>query len=182
MEEFIFKTENMKLNILIVILLFCTVSGAEAKNKKKKADEDTVEWRYELECVQQGQQGTYLIKVWSYSKKPDVAIEQAKKNAVHGIIFKGYAGGAQGCTTQKPLVRSTNAEIEHEAYFKSFFSDGGKYMKFISLSTDGSVAAGDRLKISKNEYKIGVVVAVHKDQLRKELENEGIVKGLSSGF
>ena len=37
--------------------------------------------------------GTYAIKVYSYSKKPKVAIEAAKRNAVHGIIFKGLAGG-----------------------------------------------------------------------------------------
>ena len=46
---------------------------------KKKANKDTENWRYEIEVVQTGTQGTYLIKVWSYSKKPAVAIEQAKK-------------------------------------------------------------------------------------------------------
>ena len=39
-----------------------------------------------------------------------------------------------------------------------------------------------RLKISKREYKIGVIVNVQSDQLRKRLEKEGIAKGLSSGF
>ena len=61
------------------------------------------------------------------------------------------------------------------------FYDGGKYMKFVSVSGDGSIAAEDRLKVGK-EYKIGVVISVSKDNLRKDLEDAGIVKGLSSGF
>ena len=38
------------------------------KNAKKKANKDTKSWRYEIEGVSQGVQGTYLIKVWSFSK------------------------------------------------------------------------------------------------------------------
>ena len=135
-----------------------------------------------MQGVGTGREGTYLIKVWSYSKRPDVAIEQAKKNAVHGIIFKGFVGVKQGVSTQKPLVKGLNAEKEHEQFFKAFFADGGAYMKFVSTATDGAVGASDRLKVSKKEYKIGVVVSVRKDELRKALEQEGIIKGLSSMF
>lgn len=157
------------------------VSNAQSK-KRKKANKETQQWHYEIECVGTGIQGTYLIKVWSYSKEPDVAINQAKKNAVHGVIFKGFVGRSEGCTSQKPIARNTNLEQEKKSFFKEFFSDGGKYMKFVSLTTDGSVAASDRLKISRKEYKIGVVVSVRKDELRKDLESAGIIKTLSSGF
>jgi hypothetical protein len=59
--------------------------------------------------------------------------------------------------------------------------DGGKYMKYVNLSNDGSVAAEDRLRIGR-EYKIGVLVSVNVTQLRKFLEDERIIKSLSSGF
>lgn len=168
-----------KLILLFVILIsFCSIS--QAKSKKKKANKETAQWRYEIEGVRVAQQGSYLIKVWSYSKSPKVAIEQAKKNAVHGIIFKGFVGGPNRCPSQKPLVKTTNSN--NDKYFKDFFKDGGRYMKFVSLSNDGSVGASDRLKISKREYKIGVIVTILKDQLRKELENDKIIKSLSSGF
>ena len=39
-----------------------------------------------------------------------------------------------------------------------------------------------RIKISKKEYKIGVVVSVSVASLRKDLESAGIIKSLSSGF
>ena len=54
-------------------------------------------------------------------------------------------------------------------------------MKFVSVSGDGSVASEDRMKVGK-EYKVGVVVSVMYDLLRKDLEAAGIIRGLSSGF
>jgi hypothetical protein len=146
----------------------------------RTADTYTRQWRYEIEPVNVGTQGSYLIKVWSYSKKPVVAIEQAKKNAVHGIIFKGFAGMA-GVSSKRPLTNNPNLEEEKKDFFDPFFADGGKYMKFVSISNDGSVAAKDRLKVGK-EYKIGVIVSVSVDQLRKDLEDAGIIQKMGAGF
>ena len=50
----------------MLMMLFSLTTNAQAR---KKAERDTQEWRYEIEVVQTGTQGTYLIKVWSYSKK-----------------------------------------------------------------------------------------------------------------
>jgi hypothetical protein len=167
-----------KISLLFVMITsFSIVVNAQAK---KKADKDTQAWRYEIEVVQTGTQGTYLIKVWSYSKKPDVAIEQAKKNAVHGIIFKGFTG-TSSVPGQKALTSNVNLEEEKADFFKPFFADAGKYMKFVSLSNDGAVAAEDRMKIGK-EFKVGVIVSVNVSSLRKDLEAAGIIKTLGAGF
>jgi len=146
---------------------------------KKKADKDTEDFVYEVEAVSVGTQGTYLIKVWSYSKKPTVAINQSKKNAVHGIIFKGFAG-KQGVPGQKALA-TPEIEQEKKAFFDEFFDDKGNYNRFVSSSGDGDVAAGDIMKVGK-KYKIGVVVSVNVTELRKALEEAGVIKGLGSGF
>lgn len=159
----------------VISLLFLPTLMAQAK---KKANKDTQIWRYEVEGVKQGVQGTYLVKVWSYSKKPEVAIEQAKKNAVHGIIFRGFAGSVQ----QRPLTNNVNLENEKEDFFKDFFKDGGRYMKYINVSGDGTVSSKDKIKVSKKEWKIGVVVSVNQALLRKDLESAGIIKSLDAGF
>jgi hypothetical protein len=172
------KTIWKKTSLLFLVIIgFSFALNAQAK---RKADKDTEAWRYEIEAVQAGVQGTYLIKVWSYSKKPEVAIEQAKKNAVHGIIFKGFAGKS-GIPGQQALTPNVNLEQEKEDFFKPFFSNGGKYLKFVSVTNDGAVAAEDRMKIGK-EYKVGVIVSVNKDALRKDLEEAGIIKKLGAGF
>lgn len=171
----------MKAIILFSMLLMVNLIQAQGR-KQKQADEDTDHWRYEIECMGTGVQGSYLIKVWTYSVRPTIAIEQAKKNAVHGIIFKGYSTGQQRCTAQKPLARDPDVEELHAKFFDEFFAEGGKYMKYVNLTTDGAIAAGDMLKIGKKEYKIGVVVSVSKDELRRYLVSEGIIKGLLDGF
>lgn len=173
----------MKKHLTIFLLMMVGISSmANAQRRAKKlADRDTENWRYELECVNVGAPGSYLVKVWSYSKKPQVAMEQAKKNAVHGVIFKGFIGSTAGCT-QKPLTNKPALEQEHEIFFRDFFVNGGKYMKFVNVAGDGSIRAGDVIRISRKEYKVGVVVSVAKDALRKDLEAAGIIRGLSSGF
>jgi hypothetical protein len=167
-----------KFVIVLVLLITATNTFAQAKKKAEKA---TREWRYEIECAAVGSEGTYLIKVWSYSKNPKVAVAQAKKNAVHGIIFKGFGGNGKGCTPQRPLANNPNIEMEKQDFFDEFFADGGKYMKFVYESSDGNIDAADRLKVGK-EYKIGMIVSVQKDLLRQDLEAAGIIRGLSSGF
>lgn len=164
--------------LTLVFIAFALTSNAQL-NKKKAAQKDTEAWKYEIECVGIGKPGTKVIKVWSYSKKATIAINQAKKNAVHGIIFQGYAGGGQGCTSQKPLCSDPSIEQQKEEFFSNFFDiNGGKYMKFVSNSGDSTPEV---TKVGK-QYKIGVVVTVMSDNLRKDLEAAGIVRGLSSGF
>jgi len=171
----------MKKQLLLLALLILSTATFAQTRKEKKADKDTKEWRYEIECSGIGSDGTYLVKVWSYSKKPEVAILQAKKNAVHGVIFKGFGGGPRECTSQKPLATNPNIEDEKADYFDKFFEDGGQYMKYVTESSDGSIDSRDRLKIGK-EYKIGVILSIQKDKLRQDLEAAGIVRGLNTGF
>lgn len=172
-----------KLKTFLLLIALVVIGGqAEAQWKKNKANKDTKIWRYDLECEGIGKLGSKLVKVWSYSKNPKHAISRGMKNAVHGIVFKGYSGGGQGCTSFNPLVKDATAEKKHQEFFDAFFADGGEYLKYVSAATDGRIAPGDRLKVSRREYKIGIVVNVLTDMLRKRLEAEGIVKKLNAGF
>jgi hypothetical protein len=177
------KTRSIiKTSSLLLLVLLGFIQTTNAQKGRRKADKQTVAWRYEIEAVATGIQGTYQIKVWSYSKRPETAIEQAKKNAVHGIILKGFPtkDRVQG---QKPLSRDPNLYDGNKKFFEDFFKTGsGDYMKFVTLANNGQIAPGDRIKISKKEYKIGVVVTVNVAELRKYLEAKGIIKSLSNGF
>jgi hypothetical protein len=162
---------------LFVSLLFVAFSCGTAK---RTAEKYTRQWHYDIEPVNVGTQGSYLVKIWSYSKKPVVAIEQAKKNAVHGIIFTGFTG-ANGVLGKRPMTNNPNLEEEKKDFFDSFFADGGKYLKFVTLTNDGSIAAKDILKVGK-EYKIGVIVSVNVNLLRRDLEAAGIISKSAAGF
>lgn len=162
----------MLLSLLTLALLMPVSAGI----RQKKADKDTRQFRYEIECAGNAVQGTYLVKVWSYSKKASIAENQCRKNAVHGVIFKGYGGG-QGCVSQRPLANQPGAETQFEEYFNSFFAEGGEFQKYASVM-EGTT---ETVKVGK-EYKIGCVVSVRKDDLRKALEAAGVIRGLNSGF
>ena len=164
-----------KFLLSLLVVAFCLPALA-ATPRQKKADKETSQFRYEIECAGNAVQGTYLVKVWSYSKKASVAENQCRKNAVHGVIFKGYGGG-QGCVSQRPMASSPGVETQFEEYFKSFFADGGEFQKYASIM-EGTT---ETVKVGK-EYKVGCVVSVRKDDLRKALEAAGIVRGLNSGF
>ncbi|MDR0619349.1 MAG: hypothetical protein LBG17_05570 [Bacteroidales bacterium] len=172
----------MKKLIIIIFAVIATFMVLQQVNaqaiSKKKADKATAQWKYELEGAGVGTQGTYLVKVWTYSKNKNVAIEQCKKNAVHGIIFKGFAGNDKVRSGQKPLAKNPAIEKENADFFKVFFQNGGKYMAFVTCSAD---AANELIKVGK-EYKAGVVVSVNVSELRKSLEAAGIIRSLSDGF
>lgn len=180
------KTKNiMKTSSILLLVLFGFMQTANAQRGKRKTEKDTKRWRYEIEVVGTGVQGTYQVKAWTYinkKKNTETALEQGKKNAVHGVIFKGF-GKNGGVAGQKALVSEPNIYEEKIDYWDKFFdSKDGKYMKFVTLANNGQIAAGDRIKVGRKEYKIGVVVSVNIDALRKQLEADGIIKALSEGL
>lgn len=162
------------LSACLAVLMLGTFS-VQAQTKKQQ--KDTWNYKYEIQCAGTGTDGSYMVKVWCYSKQKKLNPMQAGQCAVHGIIFKGVTGGLQGCPSQPALVRDASVRETHADYFKKFFAPAGDYGKYV-LSVASKV---DRIK-TKGAWKHGVVVQVAKDQLRKDLEAAGIVKGLSSGF
>ena len=161
-------------------MLTFSVTDADAqKRKKKKANVETTEWKYDIEPEGLGTQNNKIVKVWSYSKKIDIAKFQATKNAIHGIIFKGVAGNRdKRFTPVLALVPDFETRAKFQPFFDEFFADGGDYRMYAE-ATDISDSI---VKIDKKMYKVGVVINVRYDALRKMLEDRGIVKKLNHGF
>ncbi len=165
------KNTTMKIKVLLLLAvaaLLCHTPLQAAGNEPIK---------YDIASAGSGVQGTYLVKVWVYSKTGKVTDEQLKYAAVHGCIFRGFSGG-QGMPSQRAIATSPTVEQDHADYFKAFFEDENTYLQYASVVG----ASYERVKLQKKGYKVGAVVQVNKDQLRRDLEKAGIVKGLSSGF
>jgi hypothetical protein len=175
------SSDLKKINSLMLFLSLLGLPYLCSSQTKKKADPEADEWRYEIEAEGVGTQGTYQVKVWSYSSEPETITELAKKNAVHGIIFKGFADKNR-VKGQKSLAPGPDLEQEKSVFFTDFFKTNGKYLEFVTLANDGALAPEDRIKIGKKQYKIALVLSVNVAALRKYLEDSAIIKGLSSGF
>lgn len=163
-----------KIILFIAAALVMSTTVSAKSVAKGKAEKDTQSFRYEINCAGNGAAGTYLVEVTSYSKKKEVALDQCRKNAVHGVVFKGY-GSTSDCVGQRAMAKA-GAELEFKEYFHSFFGEGGECLKYASI-----VGSPDISKVGK-EWKATAVVSVNKDSLRKALEQAGVIRGLSSGF
>ena len=136
-------------------------------SKLSKAD---TPWTYEIESVGVGADGTYAIRVWSYYKNAKMPLEVAKRNAVHGVP------AGNGAASQPPMVTG-QLSASDTAFFDNFFM--ADYQNYINSVANSSLRI---IKLRAREYKVGYVVSVAKDNLRKYLEDQGVIKGLSSGF
>ena len=127
-----------------------------------------------------GVDGTKFVKVWGFGKTVDAAIMNAKENAVHACIFRGIPGSATAMSTP-PICPNPDTLVSNEDYFQNFFSAGGPYLAYVSMTTDGVPSGTDKRKV-KGGYKVGIYVQVMYDNLKRKLENDGIARKLSSGF
>lgn len=132
--------------------------------------------KYNIVSAGIGAQGTYLCKVSVYSKKGNTKDADLKRAAVHGVIFRGVAGG-DGGATQKAMA-SPSTEYEKADFFKEFFADDGPYAAYANVVPNSIT----RAKTANKEVCISAVVVVSKDELRKYLEKAGVVRGLGSMF
>ena len=108
-------------------------------------------------------------------KNAKMPLEVAKRNAVHAVIFKGVPAG-NGAASQPPMVTG-QLSASDTAFFDNFFI--ADYQNYINSVANSSLRI---IKLRAREYKVGYVVSVAKDNLRKYLEDQGVIKGLSSGF
>lgn len=161
--------------VIIFSLIALLVGSLNVSAEKKK---EKREFRYEIVAMGTGSQGTALIKVYSYAKKEKDAVQLAKMNAVHGVLFKGIA--ATSGTAKQPALVKPQEQENNQDFFENFF-DNGTYQRYVSLSSDGVVDPQDRMKVGK-EYKIGIIVSVNTTDLRRYLESEGIIKGFRNMF
>jgi hypothetical protein len=164
---------KIKIYLCLCAVLCLAYTNANAQKDKNKLMDD----EYEVQFLKTAVEGTILFKIYSYGKNEDDCIANAKRNAIKAIIFNGIPGS----DLQKPLVTDIEALTTHKDYFTIFFQNKGKYLQYVSLSTDGSIDSNDRLKVGKY-IKVGIAVLVQKTALRNELEKAGIIKSLGHGF
>ena len=172
----------MKRTLLIALTLLVTLSAVSASAQTGKDRRKSFKsWdNYEITTEKVGVDGTKFVKVWGFGKTVDAAVMNAKENAVHACIFRGLPGSATAMSTP-PICPDPDTMSANEDYFKDFFSAGGPYLAYISMTTDGVPSGTDKRKV-QGGYKVGIYVQVMYDNLKHKLQADGIARKLSSGF
>ena len=152
----------MKKIIITLISLFLIIS---CKAKKEL---------YNIECVSIENEGYVKLKMGNYVKPTEFNIESACKDAIKAVLYSGYS--STNCQTQKPILRESSDIENFKKIEGNFFSTDGKWKTFIRNSLDVDNIKTE--KVTMKEFEI----MVNKDQLRKYLEEQKIIKSLNTGF
>lgn len=131
---------------------------------------------YQLQGAGTGNQGTYLVTVSVLGKKTQINDDVLARCAVHGVLFKGFVEPSMRKTI-KPIAGNASKEGEHADYFEHFFEKDGAAANYVTF-----VNSSRKVVKSGKQYKVSVTVSVSKDQLRKDLEDAGVIRGLNSAF
>ena len=157
---------KIKLN-KIIIIAFCVMQFSFIADNRN----------YQTQCVTIETDGYVNIKIWDTKKGAKYKPEQARKDAIHAILFSGISGG-NGCTTQPPILNKTEEQENFKTIEKSFFANKGKWSMFTrSSATESTLPANLGIK----NWKV-YQVSISKNELRKYLEEQKIIKSLTNGF
>lgn len=151
----------------LLLIFFCFMLFGSCRTTKT-----TAYMSYDIQCLGVEGDGSQTLVTWGEGKNKKDAEEQAMKNAVYDVIFKGIHAGSSECN-QVPLVNTPNARQKFEDFFNNFFADGGPYLNYVSLA-DQRRGSKDKEQYQYGE-KRSVTVRVLRPQLKEKLKSEGII-------
>jgi len=169
------------IKICIVALLIVPINSlfSQTNSNRKVTEERTRNWQYESICSESGGTGSsYLIQATSYVGDLRLALNQAKKNAIHAVLFKGVAGNNLGCTAKDPLI-GNGVYNDNFEYFEDFFYNTRQYNQY-ATSPSGSAESSEKLKRKMN--RVTFIISVNVDELRKKLEYDKIIVPLGDAL
>jgi len=129
---------------------------------------------YSIECISFENEGFVKLKLLNYVKPTKFKVEDASKDAIKALLYSGYSSA--NCPTQKPLLKETTDIDNFKKIEKDFFSKNGKWKTFVRNSLDIDNVKTEKITIKE------FTIMVNKDQLRKYLEEQKIIKSLNTGF
>lgn len=161
---------------IMLLLVFTLLTGTNIGYCQKS---NNTNWDYSVECAGTAKDGSYIVGVTTNVKKMNDAQKTAMKAAVHAVLFRGIDGTAVSCVKHAPMISNSATNKEQDDFFNTFFSDkNGAYQRFV-FETPGTVPSSTKIK---KGYRVETTMTVMKDQLRKYLEDNGIIRALSTGF
>lgn len=160
----------MMKNLLLTALVVAALSLVGCKSSTTVSDEYASVQKFEVVCLGSNHDGTQTLRSWGKGSSKSDAIENAKRNAVETVIFKGINSG--GDCDKRPLVNQANARELYEDYFNAFFKKGGAYAKYVKLDEKRT----SRINASGTSQEAwGVVLTVDRAALKKRLADDNLI-------
>ena len=157
------------LNSLIIkgLLLFVTTASLSCSTSRL----------FQAECEGLAKSGYIDVTIWDSKKGANYSIEQARKDAIHTILYSGIAG-SKNCSSQPPMLNSDEERAKFDKIQKDFFSKNGQWTRYTTSAKKSNATP----EIVSNKNWNVYTVSVAKQELRKYLEEQKIIKYLNNGF
>lgn len=151
---------------VLTVALFCLVFSSFSSDNQN----------YQTECVEIS--GGYVtIKIWNPNQGAKYKPDQAKKDAIHALLFAGIAGN-DNCYSLSPIISKTDEQEKFNNIEESFFDKKGDWANFTRSS---AVETTLPEKIGDKNWKVHQV-SVSRDELINYLKDQKIIKSLNNGF
>jgi len=151
-----------RLTILAIVTLVAAPVFGQIFNKQKKT---ASYYSVETECLEDKLDGSFILQAWGTGSSKSEAIDQAKRNVLNDILFKGIHKGCQ----MRPLIIEVNASTKYKSYVYSFFNSD--YKDFISIEKSPK-----SLKKSRKQTSYGIKVRVKVEAIKQKLITDNILK------
>lgn len=116
----------MKKTVIIVCLML--IAGFWVVDVTAQRNSNIGYYTIEPECLGSELDGSVTLRSWGTGRNRFDAVDQAKKNAVRDVIFKGIRKGSSECNP-RPLLPEVNAEMKYEDFFNRFSPTKGAITK-----------------------------------------------------
>jgi hypothetical protein len=132
---------------------------------------------YQTECISIGTEGYIILKIWDSNKGIKYKLQQAKKDAIHAVLYSGISGN-NNCVTQSAILTKQEYVEKFHKIEKDFFSSNGDWSKFTTSSATETTLPNS---LGAKKWKV-YQISVSKDALKKYLEEKSILKSINIGF
>lgn len=158
-------------NLIIVSLIL--LAGGFSKCAIAQRNSNIGHYIIEPECLGVELDGSVTLRSWGTGRNRLDAVDQAMKNAVYHVVFKGVQKGNPSCNF-KPLLPEVNAETKYESFFNNFFDDRvGEYKKFCSWRDERVHKKKHRKGLANSEMMTcSIIIRVLRSKLKDYLEEE----------
>ena len=144
----------------LVFMLICFSSNAQNKQTKSASF-----YHYETECLEDKLDGNFVFMAWGAGSSKKEAIDQAKRNAINDILFKGV--NKSTCSV-RPLINEVQAREKYRGYLAEFFRED--YLDYIRIEKSTKSK-----KKSRSQTTYGVKVKIDVEGIRNKLKTDNII-------
>lgn len=152
--------------IVATMLASCLLYGCSTGNSL------TTYYNHKTQIIRTEADGNCIVTAWGQGKCRSEAKREAKKRAVHDILFSYIETGKGSQMPLPPLLAAPDAKERHRKYFLQFFEDNGLYKNFCKEETRRP--AGESYYKNETQITCKIILKVKREELRERMSADGI--------